>query len=216
MLRVDWRGAGLDGVTLILGGARSGKSSFAERLAARMGSNILYIATARVEDEEMRFRVALHRARRPSGWETVEEPLSVALVVEEMGRGRDAVILDCLSGLVSNLIPRRVTAEAALAKPAAAEPAPEDPWPPGEAVAGPGWNGWEELACGAAEAVVAAGRRAGVPMVVVSLEAGMGVVPVHPLGRAFRDALGRANQVVAEAADTVYLMVAGIPWKIKG
>lgn len=199
----------MDGVTLILGGARSGKSSFAERLAAMRGRNVLYIATARVEDEEMRLRVAAHRARRPVEWETVEEPLSAALVVEEMGKGRDAVLLDCLGGLVSNLLLGFGIASSggASADTPSGCAAPSD---------GGAFENFEELACGAAEAVVSASRRAGVPLVMVSLEAGMGVVPDHTLGRAFRDALGRANQVVAEAADAVYLMVAGIPWRIKG
>ncbi len=177
-------------ITLVLGGARSGKSSFAERLAAKYGPRVLYIATATVDDDEMRCRVAEHRARRPVEWETVEESLFVSTAMEKKGAGRDAVILDCLGFLVSNLL---------MDSEGAAET-----------------EGIEGAAIREVEALIRCARSAGTPLIVVSNEVGMGVVPEYPLGRSFRDALGRANQVLAEAAHEVYLLVAGIPMRIKG
>lgn len=181
-------------VVLILGGVRSGKSSLAERLAGEMGRRVLYLATAEALDEEMRQRAAAHRLGRPARWETVEEPLDPARVVAELGPGKDVVLLDCLTMLVSNLLLRAVGDGGRVVKGAAAV---------------------EEEVLAAVNDLVAATRRVGVKLIVVSNEVGMGVIPEHPLGRVYRDVLGRANQGLAAQADVVCLMVAGLPWVLK-
>lgn len=172
-------------VVLILGGARSGKSGFAEQLAAGMGGRVLYLATAEALDEEMGERVRAHRRRRPAHWETVEEPLAVAGAIAERGREGDVILLECLTLLVSNLLRGDTGA-------------------------------CEERVLASVNGLVSAAREVGASLIVVSNEVGMGVVPEHPLGRVYRDALGRANQAVAARADSVHLMVAGIPLLIKG
>lgn len=181
-------------MVLILGGARSGKSGFAEQLAAGMGGPVLYLATAEALDEEMGERVTAHRLRRPAHWETVEEPLAVAGVIAERGREGDVILLECLTLLVSNLL--RGFGEDG----------------PAEIADG---GSCEERVLASVNDLISAAHEAGASLIVVSNEVGMGVVPEHPLGRVYRDALGRANQAVAARADSVYLMVAGIPWPIK-
>ena len=96
-----------EGLTLITGGARSGKSAYAQRLAAADGRPVLFVATAEAGDEDMRQRIERHRAGRPAGWQTIEEPLSVAAAVRaQLGDGprSTVVLLDCVTLLVSNLL----------------------------------------------------------------------------------------------------------------
>jgi len=175
---------------LVLGGARSGKSTRAEALARELGGEaVLYVATAEALDEEMRARVRAHRAARPAGWRTLEAPLSAG---DRAGRdlgGVRAVLLDCMTLLASN-------AMLALGEGA----------PPERA---------EAAVRGEAEGLIAAARQSGVPWIVVSNEVGLGVVPPTPLGRVYRDALARANQRLAAEADEVIFMVAGLPLKVK-
>ncbi len=179
---------------LVLGGARSGKSAYAEELAARLGNRVLYVATAEALDEEMRARVIAHRARRPASWQTLEAPLNVgqALEAHAPGCGADLVILDCLTLLVSNAI--------LSAAPNAPEPDADSAWATVRA----------EL-----DALLVAHRRLGVPFIIVSNEVGSGLVPPYSLGRTYRDCLGWANQALARAADRVILMVAGLPLDVK-
>lgn len=173
------------GLTLVLGGARSGKSRFAEDLARRSGLPVVYLATGTAADAEMADRIARHRAARPPEWITVEEPLDPARGYAALP-GPGVLVVDCIGFLVTNHLLRHP------GNPDAAETAV------GEAL--------DRLAAGAA------GQRAAV---VVSNEAGMGVVPEYPLGRQFRDALGRANQRLAAAAGAVFITWAGIPVEIK-
>lgn len=199
------------GMTLILGGARSGKSSFAEKIARETGRPALYIATATALDDEMRERIANHRAARPPGWQTLEAPLRVGeaalnfyappLPVEEgpgagvsplpVGEGQGVrepggpIILDCITLLVSNALlsqPEGTPFETVMARVR------------------------EEI-----ESLLAAQQKIGGQWLVVSNEVGLGLVPPYPLGRIYRDALGWANQRLARAASEVILMVAGIP-----
>lgn len=174
---------------LIVGGARSGKSTLAAHLGRELGGDqVLFVATAEGRDEEMRRRIRGHRQSRPPAWRTLEVPREVGAALRAGYRGERAVIVDCLTLLVANVLD-----------------AYEDP-----------------LSQVAAEAVhrevtelIAAARDVDAHVIVVSNEAGMGLVPPSPLGRAYRDALGTANQQVAAAADEVYLVVAGIPVRIK-
>jgi adenosylcobinamide kinase / adenosylcobinamide-phosphate guanylyltransferase len=165
--------------TLVLGGARSGKSVFAEKMIGDSGLARVYLATATAGDDEMRTRIEHHRNRRGEGWVTVEEPLAlVDALTREAGHGR-AVLVDCLTLWLSNLM--------------FAERDPE----------------------------VEARRLArflGVakyPIVLVSNEVGLGLVPETPLGRDFRDAQGRLNQIVAATVSNVVFIAAGLPLWLK-
>lgn len=176
-------------LTFIVGGARSGKSTRAEQLAAR-GERVLYVATAEGRDEEMRSRIAAHRAARPGHWDTLEEPLHLAGALRSVHHRYDTVLIDCLTLWVSNLLLDRQPE-------AASESDPE-----------------VRIMLSANELLdVCEGSHAN--WIVVSNEVGLGVVPPSPLGRAYRDALGRVNQAVAARAGEVCLMVAGLALQIK-
>lgn len=172
---------------LVTGGARSGKSRYAEELVESFGGEVVYVATLEPEDEEMRRRVERHRAQRSRDWRTVEAPFDVA---EAIKRSEEPVILlDCLSGWVSNLL---------LAHEEQGEEAILD------------------AVLGAVDGLVGVFRESEKMVVVVTNEVGSGVVPAHRLGRWYRDALGLANQRVAAAADAVCLLAVGIPLVLKG
>jgi adenosylcobinamide kinase/adenosylcobinamide-phosphate guanylyltransferase len=166
--------------TLVLGGARSGKSSFAERLVSESGLAPHYLATAEAGDAEMAERIAHHRARRGDGWVTIEEPLALAEAVAEAASPDRALLADCLTLWLSNLLfaDRDLEAEAA--------------------------------------GLCAALARATGPIVLVSNEVGMGLVPDTPLSRRFRDAQGRLNQAVAATVPAVAFVAAGLPLWLKG
>jgi adenosyl cobinamide kinase/adenosyl cobinamide phosphate guanylyltransferase len=176
-------------LTLLLGGVRSGKSAravaMANALAARDGTRVLFVATAAPLDDDMRARATRHRAERPPGWDTLEETLDVARELRTRAGRYDVVVLDCLTLWVSNLL-------------LASDP------PCGEAV----------VASHTSELLDAL-RACGAHCIIVSNEVGLGVVPPTPLGRAYRDALGRANQIAAAGAHHVVLMVAGLELPLK-
>jgi adenosylcobinamide kinase/adenosylcobinamide-phosphate guanylyltransferase len=173
---------------LILGGARSGKSAYAERLARERGGQVLFVATATAGDEEMAARIAAHRAARPTDWRTLEAPTEVAARVAEAGDPASTIILDCLTLLVSNLL---------LDHDGAGEPTVV------RAVE-------TEI-----DALLAQVDLGAATWIVVSNEVGMGLVPPYPLGRAYRDLLGRVNARIAARADRAYLLVAGLPLDLK-
>jgi adenosylcobinamide kinase/adenosylcobinamide-phosphate guanylyltransferase len=176
-------------MTLILGGVRSGKSSFAEKLAAEHGGSVLYVATAEGHDEEMAARIALHRAQRPATWMTLEAPSRTGRAIAAFKSAPDVVLVDCITLLASN-------AMSGLTEPCSSRSA-------------------ETLVDAEIRLLLEARENSRAAWFVVSNETGLGVVPPYPLGRAYRDALGRANQTLAAAADTVLFMVAGIPMKVK-
>jgi adenosylcobinamide kinase/adenosylcobinamide-phosphate guanylyltransferase len=173
---------------LILGGARSGKSVYAERLARERGGEVLFVATATAGDEEMARRIAAHRTARPAGWRTLEAPAEVAARVAEAGDPAGTIVLDCLTLLVSNLLlAHEAAGEAAVAHAVEAE----------------------------IDALLAQIEAGVATWIVVSNEVGMGLVPPYPLGRVYRDLLGRVNARVAARADRAYLLVAGLPLDLK-
>ncbi len=180
-------------LTFVLGGARSGKSTYAEKLAAEYGDEVIYCATAEIYDDEMRERVRQHQSRRPAAWRTVEAPHAAAEKLAAALRDRPAkcVLLDCLSILTSNVL---LTL-------------PEDIH---EADA---FETLRDRELTALYALIKATPE--VRFILVSNEVGMGVVPATTLGRTYRDLLGRANQSAAAEADDVWFMIAGIPMKIK-
>ena len=175
-------------LVLITGGARSGKSRYAEALVQHFGGEeVIYIATLAPFDDEMTRRIAQHRARRPSTWQTVETRLEVAQAIQ--GAKAGIILLDCLSGFVSNvLLKHEDGGEVAVTK----------------------------MISDAAEEVLGAVQTSQKTVIMVSNEVGSGVVPAYPLGRWYRDALGAVNARVARAADAVVLMSVGIPQVLKG
>ena len=174
---------------LITGGCRSGKSRYAQRLAENAGTRRLFIATAPVLDEEMNRRVARHQEmRRGRGWETREETLDLADCLRRAD-GWDAVLCDCLTLWVNNLLYAASKKGIML--------------------------GEEEIAQRSRE-VCAAARSISAQVLFVTNEVGMGVVPADEISRQFRDLAGRCNQEFAAAADSVILIVSGHPIQLKG
>jgi adenosylcobinamide kinase/adenosylcobinamide-phosphate guanylyltransferase len=183
-------------LVLILGGARSGKSAYAERLAAeRAGTagEVLYVATAQALDAEMAERIARHRAGRPAGWRTLEEPLDIGPAIAAARSSAAIVLVDCVTLWLSNLL---------LSTPHDETQVPN----PDEA---------ESRARAAVEQLLATHRAGAATTILVSNEVGMGLVPPYPLGRLYRDLLGRVNIWLAAAADEVILLVAGLPLRLK-
>lgn len=185
-------------LTLLLGGVRAGKSAKALKLAgeSERGRGVLFVATAQALDDEMAHRIATHRRERPSHWQTLESPIDVASDLDarlEQFSSVGAIIIDCLTLWVSNLLlaaGEGQDAEALVARHI------------------------ESLLAVLAKHTAAPGGAAP-RCIIVSNEVGLGVVPPSALGRAYRDALGRANQLVAAAADDVRLLVAGIELPLK-
>jgi adenosylcobinamide kinase / adenosylcobinamide-phosphate guanylyltransferase len=166
-------------ITLVLGGARSGKSRYAEQLVESAASCGTYCATAEAGDAEMAERIAAHRARRRPFWRTVEVPLSLSPAIAAEAAAERPILVDCLTLWVSNLL-----------------------------LAG---NQVEVEAHGLCGIL----REASGPVVLVSNEVGMGLVPETPLGRRFRDAAGWLNQEIAALADRVVFIAAGLPLVLK-
>lgn len=180
-------------LVLVTGGARSGKSRFAEELALASGEPVVYLATMEPGDAELRVRVAEHQRRRPDHWQTVEAPIGLAGAVAGIDPAA-MVLVDCLGLWVTNEL-------------LVAVPDPDAPGSAFEAVVA-------KVMAGARETVELQKGRRGL-MVAVTNEVGSGIVPMGTLSRAFRDCLGMVNQEFARAADEVHLLVSGIPARIK-
>jgi adenosylcobinamide kinase/adenosylcobinamide-phosphate guanylyltransferase len=178
---------------LIVGGARSGKSRFAQELAQQWGGSVLFVATAEAGDSDMKRRIEKHRQNRPSDWRTLEVTRDVSSRIQKECTGAVTVLVDCITLLVSNVFSRyseadlEQIAEQELETQVLAEITPLA----------------EIMAVTAAN------------FILVSNELGLGLVPDNRMGRLYRDLLGRANQVLAQHADEVYLMVVDIPLRIK-
>jgi adenosylcobinamide kinase / adenosylcobinamide-phosphate guanylyltransferase len=189
---------------LLLGGARSGKSAYAETLAAHIACDrpVVYIATARADDEEMYERIVNHQAARAESWVTLEAPTDPAAALDTYQMSVNGtsgspavVVLDCVTLLVSNLLVDSGRAADDL-----------------DAIS---TTQAEARIMGAVESLLEVYRNGPFSLVLVSNEVGMGVVPPYPLGRVYRDVLGRVNARLAREADAVLLLVAGLPVELK-
>ncbi len=170
---------------LVLGGARSGKSAYAQRIAQELGGDaVLFVATAEAGDEEMAQRIAAHQQSRPSGWRTLERPRRIGPAIRAALCDATVVLIDCLTLLVSNIT-------LALA-----------PTPTADET---GAAMQEEV-----NTLLQVCQTSNATFIVVSNEVGLGLVSNTSLGRLYRDLLGQANQTLAAQADAVYFMVAGL------
>jgi adenosylcobinamide kinase/adenosylcobinamide-phosphate guanylyltransferase len=196
-------------LVLILGGARSGKSEYAEQLATGYGSRVIYVATAQSLDDEMQSRIQRHQSQRRGTWTTVESPTGVGGALLAAQLDADAILVDCVTLLVSNIV---------LSFEGWAQTHPSVSPEAGDSETLPASSETEVEAAVSAEidALLETQAQLGLPMVVVSNEVGMGLVPPYPLGRVYRDVLGRANQRLAAVADRVFFLVAGLPVALKG
>lgn len=178
--------------TLIVGGARSGKSAHAESIAAASGRSVVYIATAHAGDSEMASRIAHHRQRRDTSWVTVEEPFALGAAIDQWSGPGNLLLVDCLTVWLSNLLF------------CGSQPFPEvGPIVPPARVA-------EER-----ERFLVALERAVGDVILVSNEVGMGIVPLGAVSRWFADEAGRLNQVVAARCERAILVAAGLPLTLK-
>jgi adenosylcobinamide kinase/adenosylcobinamide-phosphate guanylyltransferase len=183
-------------ITFITGGARSGKSRFAEELLNNEDS-VVYVATGIAFDDEMKDRIVKHKSARNAGWKTVEDYKNIDVALKDILKDRKYILIDCLTLMVSNLMILDN----------------EIDWD--KADIGTIDNLEKEIQAEFGKVLKIAEDFSG-ETIIVSNELGMGVVPPTPLGRYYRDIAGRINQIAADAASDVYFLVSGIPVKIKG
>ncbi len=181
--------------TLILGGARSGKSAYAEKLAIASGKEVIYIATAHAGDGEMAVRIAHHRTQRPAHWITVEEPLALADTLTKWRAPHRLILVDCLTLWLTNLLLSERTEHPDL----------------GEIELPATFHQQRAALLQALTAPAAAGE-----VILVSNEVGLGIVPYGAISRCFTDEAGRLNQAVAALCDRAVFIAAGLPLVLKG
>jgi adenosylcobinamide kinase / adenosylcobinamide-phosphate guanylyltransferase len=180
-------------IILLLGGARSGKSHYAQEYARQSGEKVLFVATATAGDEDMRLRIAKHKKERPADWRTLEVETGIGSQIEANAGDAQLVIIDCITLLVNNIFSRydekqfATIDDAELEKEVTAE----------------------------IQQLRKCLKKVDASFIIVSNEVGLGLVPDNRMGRLYRDVLGRANQMLAQSADEVYLLVAGIPLRVK-
>ena len=180
---------GKSATILITGGARSGKSHFAQELALRSGKPVLFVATAVAGDEEMQHRIEEHKRARPADWCILEVTTHIGSQIEQKSAGAQVVIVDCVTLLVNNIFSQySEQADASLVE--------------------------KEVTSEIGELVECI-NHVEANFIIVSNEVGTGLVPADRMSRLYRDLLGKANQLLAQRADEVYLMVAGLPMQIK-
>jgi adenosylcobinamide kinase/adenosylcobinamide-phosphate guanylyltransferase len=180
---------------MIIGGARSGKSTFAAQLAQHSERSVAFIATATASDDDMRLRIARHQAARPTDWHTLEEPLNLAPTIHQAASLADVIVLDCMTLWVSNWLFTQENIDDA------------------SSVTSSYYDG----ALAEIDRLLTTFEALDPQktLIVVTNEVGLGIVPAYTLGRVYRDVLGLVNQRLAAAADRVYLMVAGLGVDIK-
>jgi adenosylcobinamide kinase / adenosylcobinamide-phosphate guanylyltransferase len=179
-------------IIFILGGARSGKSHLAQEIAAK-AKTVLFVATASAGDEDMRSRIAKHRADRPAHWHTLEVGLHIGDKIDIAFRNEELVLIDCVTLLISNILCQYTDEQFATLSEIDLEK-----------------QVIEEI-----HELQECLRNLPASFIIVSNEVGLDIVPDNRLGRLYRDFLGRANQMLAHSADEVYFMVAGIPLRVK-
>jgi adenosylcobinamide kinase/adenosylcobinamide-phosphate guanylyltransferase len=184
---------GLSNLTLITGGARSGKSLLAEQLGRESGSPVVYLATMEEmhNDAETVMRIGLHRARRPDDWTTIEAPFDLSGAIFNLSEEKQTCIIDCLSLLVSNILLKTN----------------------GEGIRFP--EARTQVMAEIGKVLEAMERRRQISFVAVTNEVGSGIVPENALARSYRDLLGETNQIAAQAANAVFLMCAGLKLQLK-
>ena len=180
-------------VMLLLGGARSGKSHFAQEYARRSGEKVLFVASATAGDEDMRRRIEKHKQERPANWRTLETATDIGMQIEANAGDAKLIVIDCITLLVNNIFCRYEEKEFDTIDDTALEK---------EVV--------NEI-----QRLQKCLKKVNASFLIISNEVGLGLVPDNRMGRLYRDILGRANQMLAQTADEVYLMVAGIPLRIK-
>ena len=178
---------------LIIGGARSGKSRFAQELASKSGQAVLFVATAEAGDEEMRQRIEKHKQSRPPAWSTLETTTNIGNSILENGGNAHVIIVDCITLLVNNVFSHHTSTAGEMTDVPLIEKEVD-----------------EEI-----RNLIECINSLDASFIIVTNEVGMDLVPANEMGRLYRDLLGRANQLLAEQADEVYLMVAGLPVRIK-
>ena len=178
---------------LIIGGARSGKSDFAQELALKSDGAVLFVATAEAGDEEMRQRIEKHREARPSNWNTLETPTHVGSQISRNIGKAQTVLVDCITLLVSNILLQYSDNT-------------------GEQVDVPHF---EEAIMAEIGELIDCISHIEATFIIVTNEVGLGLVPPNKASRVYRDWLGKVNQILVRHVDEVYLMVAGIPLRIK-
>jgi len=178
---------------LIIGGARSGKSRFAQELALKLGESVLFVATATAGDEEMQHRIEEHQRARPATWTTLEVTTHIARQIEQKIGEAQVVIIDCITLLVNNVYSQYTDQTS-------------------EQIDAPLI---EKKITSEIDELVDCIHHIGASFIVVTNEVGTGLVPVNRVSRLYRDLLGKANQLLAQRVDEVYLMVAGLPVPIK-
>lgn len=181
-------------IILVTGGVRSGKSSFAERCAARCaaesGTAVAYIATAQIYDAEMQLRVDLHQSRRPADWTTYEAPFSSENAIREAGKAHGVILFDCVTMFLSNDMLQYSEKEQER-------------------------DSFARHVEARIHALICAAEEADATTIFVTNEVGDGIVPANRLGRLYRDMAGLANQQLARHAEKVYLVTCGIPVDLK-
>ncbi len=178
---------------LIIGGARSGKSRFAQELAPKLGEPVLFVATAVAGDEEMQQRIEEHQEARSAAWSTLEVTSHIGSHISEKIGGAQVVIIDCITLLVNNIFSQYTDQT-------------------GEQIDA---SLIEKKLLSEINELVECINQVDASFIIVTNEVGLGLVPVNRVGRLYRDLLGKANQILAQCADEIYLMIAGLPVKIK-
>lgn len=173
----------MSNIIFITGGARSGKSNFAVKLAKESKGKVAFVATAIAGDDEMKRRIILHKESRPKEWTTIEEPLDLARAIEHVS-DHDVVIIDCITLYLSNLFC-------------------DD-------------HNDEDKILAKIKKMLESAKSFRGTVIIISNELGMGIVPENQMAREFRDIAGRANQIIAEVANKVFVCFSGIPLQIKG
>lgn len=180
---------------LVTGGDKSGKSAFAEDLAKKVNGNVLYIATAKVTDEEMEHRILKHKQRRPEHWDTLESYINLAEKIEEAEKKYNCILLDCITLLLTNLIFE---------------------YNKTDDIENMDFIELENKIVKELEEIAEICSISKSEIIIVTGEIGLGIVPIDKLSRYFRDIIGNVNQILAKKANEVYFVVSGIPMKIKG